>query len=833
VSTIVLAYRAKECAPQAAPTAPEKEYDLSHEFALQLPAQSAEDSARLAPLLQNLATSRRQLMLTPFIAALPASLVSDPAQAIDPNGYCNRINAKDYGATGNGSTDDTAAIQAAIYAAAAAKCACYLPAGTYLISNQGAGVGLFLDIPNNMNSTQGFAAYNPARTYASGAQVSYNGMGWISNQSSNTGHTPQFQDTGYAPYCYWWRQSIPHIGYSLTLIGDEEGANGNSYGTILQAASDGFILLLCAPGEHTRITGISFKGAGTNVRGMKSSLSIGVGVAGNGGGSGTALERCNIDGFFSGYQTMANGVDGLGDANTIRDCIIRNCWAGIYFPGTQNYINSIEDTILQSCTYGVMSCSNAGAKWSGGNISSFNLHHAQHYTLSGVSAAYDNTLGGYSFKLSATVTNPDSYLTSAGIFYSADALRSYGGAYTGFIASLRHWGKVPLVLLAYNSTTSAATWGVPNEWGMSPYLNTIPDSFRVELGGITSIDASEQMVCFYGHGISARTCHVEMNGPHALFIYDPEFGSRPSLLQDIYISSDPACSTWNGIGNVYEQAQFNYQQAFPFIRVGGSGTTSVVIDNLVCAANTTEPVIVGNAFAYATSMWRGNMGLRHGHRTYTGSSHSQTSGYTQLNSTAFGGIHYEQTPFITSYGITAADLGRTVGWQRTPHWGTRPHPAYTPVLSPSQVTTLGSLPALTWSAGTPVVPYPLLFGGQVYRIQDWSGSITNHHLYSNHIGYSYGQDITTSIISGLSWTGYDNCQVVFINNTDFLFPGLVMGLLSNSVTQWVVIKEVHQILGYVVVHNVGADGTPYLPTWGAGASSGTTLKQQPYSITQF
>jgi hypothetical protein len=58
---------------------------MSHPLASQLPGQKAEDSTRLASLLQNLATSRRGLMLTPFIAALPASLFSDPAHAIDPN----------------------------------------------------------------------------------------------------------------------------------------------------------------------------------------------------------------------------------------------------------------------------------------------------------------------------------------------------------------------------------------------------------------------------------------------------------------------------------------------------------------------------------------------------------------------------------------------------------------------------------------------------------------------------------------------------------------------------------------------------------------------------
>jgi hypothetical protein len=58
---------------------------MTDPFARTFPAQKAEDLARLAPLLQNLATSRRGLMLAPLIAALPAILISDPAQAIDPD----------------------------------------------------------------------------------------------------------------------------------------------------------------------------------------------------------------------------------------------------------------------------------------------------------------------------------------------------------------------------------------------------------------------------------------------------------------------------------------------------------------------------------------------------------------------------------------------------------------------------------------------------------------------------------------------------------------------------------------------------------------------------
>jgi hypothetical protein len=49
------------------------------------PQDQADELTRLAPLLQNLAASRRGLLLAPLLAALPASFLSGAAQAIDPN----------------------------------------------------------------------------------------------------------------------------------------------------------------------------------------------------------------------------------------------------------------------------------------------------------------------------------------------------------------------------------------------------------------------------------------------------------------------------------------------------------------------------------------------------------------------------------------------------------------------------------------------------------------------------------------------------------------------------------------------------------------------------
>ncbi|MCK9641685.1 MAG: hypothetical protein M0R39_17415 [Prolixibacteraceae bacterium] len=70
-----------------------------------------------------------------------------PTPTPTPTGQpANSINVKDYGATGNGSTDDTASLLAAFNAAVAQGKTAWVPAGTYLINSR-------LSLPSNINIT--------------------------------------------------------------------------------------------------------------------------------------------------------------------------------------------------------------------------------------------------------------------------------------------------------------------------------------------------------------------------------------------------------------------------------------------------------------------------------------------------------------------------------------------------------------------------------------------------------------------------------------------------------------------------------------------------------
>src|SRR5205823_4992831 len=94
------------------------------------------------------------------------------------------------------------------------------------------------------------------------------------------------------------------------------------------------------------------------------------------------------------------------------------------------------------------------------------------------------------------------------------------------------------------------------------------------------------------------------------------------------------------------------------------------------------------------------------------------------------------------------DFGQSSGYNVTRFWGFRPDPSEVPGIFASDVMTLiGTLPAISNTS----VPYPFMWGGQVYKLVDWfPGSQVSCEFVSNHNAFTYGQDLTTTNIPGLS-----------------------------------------------------------------------------------
>ena len=94
-----------------------------------LPAASTLTGAELVPVVQSGVTSQTTLAAMPYVPSGTGAVTTTVQAKLRQT-----VSVKDFGAVGDGVTDDTAAIQAAIDSFPANGGTIYLPIGTYLIS---------------------------------------------------------------------------------------------------------------------------------------------------------------------------------------------------------------------------------------------------------------------------------------------------------------------------------------------------------------------------------------------------------------------------------------------------------------------------------------------------------------------------------------------------------------------------------------------------------------------------------------------------------------------------------------------------------------------------
>jgi hypothetical protein len=676
------------------------------------------------------------------------------------------VNVMDYGATGNGTTDDTAAIQSAIdYAYANARSAVYMPAGTYKTSS-----ALFLDAPGNLRSSL----------------------------------------------------SSPTIfGFSLSLIGDPALGNEDGFGTQIHPTASNFAALWVGTGNGMYVKSISIIGPTGTHRALLSTSGCGFACAGgNGGASRTLLEDCCVTNYYYGFATSFNGNGALNDSNTLIKCFTDNCNFGVDFLQTQNFINSLYDCNITNCANAVSSTAFVPVQVVGGNYSDSSAGKNV-FTISSVSAfsTFSDSIAGNTFtnyQFTATVASPDALMQGAG--YGACAIKTTG------------YGVVPLHLVSFNSGTGVATFKLWSYWRFASFgyaFNVTSNSdLQTEVQAATTLYACEWTTIFSGGEFAVRGIHVE--NPSAMTTL---ISASKGTIENCYFNYDITHSDQAG-GGAPNNALWFCQQALPFI-INTQGNLHI-IDNDFSQVTPTESIAIdvgSNARMVCdnNNLFSPNIRYCSGNGNITGSGGFDAfSAETKCRGHGEWDINPWPSQQVITNGIWANFWTKGYSINQAPTRGYRPDPKMHPRLTPAQLTAINGGPG---TLGT----YPLLNGEAIYVLLDYAtGTVTNVFARSAHQGYSYGQNLTTTNVSGLSWSYVGQTNVVTLNATalGWMFPGLKIILNNGSGNQNYIVTGVHTSLGYITVNLIDENNTVLIGTAGT-TYTGTLITQEAYSVTQY
>ena len=750
--------------------------------------------------------------------------------------YWGSINAKDYGAVGNGSTDDTAAIQAAIDAASAAKIQrVYLPPTGNCYKTT---TSLFLDPPGNLRGSA--AAWASGTTYAINNTVTYLGVPWISLGNGNVGNTPSTASTHWAQ-----TTATPSIfSFSMTLAGEPNGgANLEGWGSRICPNFNNGTAVWVGPGQGMGVASIEIAGPqNTGYHGQLPSAGIGIGIAGgNGGASRTLVDNVLIWNFYTGYETGANGIFSLDDSNTLRKSLILNAYYGAYYSQTQNDVNDAqENEIIATIAY--YSPLGRPVVVVGGNPSATS-GQANSFSLSSISAI-TATSAGASFNYTFTaVISPDTFITGCPSANPACV-------YNSWMFPTAHMGVIPAMLTAFNSGTNTATFQIFQNWADANYLATnihTATDLDNEIAAVATAYATERVTIFYGAAYDVTGIWMENPNACTTFLdsYSGFGGDFKTYIKTTFFNYDPGQTSWKPANSptAPELALFYCQQSFPLIYMEGGGSATFE-SNSFSQNHASEPFIVDLSATFEGRLiFKGNTGhmpqqvyapnVRNGHGLTGGTiitCSDATYGIQAISCAATGGGEWDRTPFL-AHAVNNSTIPVNHPWATdyTEFWGSVPAWDKAPRLTPTEITALGSLGTI----GT----YNAVFGNVDYQVTDWNtGAPATHFARWAHTFASYGTNLTTSNVTGLTVTYKGQTDVVYLdsNSIGYMFSGLEISLNNGGTRAPYVVTGVYPALGYITVCETTSD-TSFSLLAGTKTSVFTpsSILQASYSVTQF
>lgn len=576
---------------------------------------------------------------------------------------------------------------------------------------------------------------------------------------------------------------------------------------------------IIGPGRGMVLRNVSIIGpTGTNLyRGEQNSGGIGVQVSDL--ASRTLLDNIVVQNFYTCEKFGGNYDNSLADSNTIFKGDVSNCFNGLYFTSGNADVNTAYDVEIQSATNSIRGGSPVNVV--GGNYSSSNINHT--FAVTSVSTLTAFTyIGLYStYSFTANITAPDSFLTT-------------GNVYDSFVFNTPHYGVVPCILVNYSA--GVATFALYPEWLASQYATTnilTGTTIQTDLQAATQVYAAERLRIFNQGIFTITNLWVEEDPTGSVTLVEGQGGGEAVKISGLYYNNDPTSTGQTTNPNFY------IMQAFPFIDMpgllGGNGLATLDISDANIGLQplpAQDRFIINGEGEYEghyhfhdnglSAFWGVNL-------TVANASTFDQSGAGANQVSAYGFGAWDQTQWFLTQGDAFNQFG---GWNYSPFHGYIPDQSTTPCITPTQLTTLsGTLPTIV--TGSPIL-YPRIFGGVTYRECEWTGVPTHMFVMSNHHFYSYGQNLTTSNVTGLSWSYTAGSDVVFMsaNLMARMYNGLQIGLNNGSGNAIYMVKGVYPTLGYVTVYSANntAASTGLTGTVGT-VYTGTLVSQEAYSFT--
>lgn len=698
------------------------------------------------------------------------------------------VNVRLFGAKGDGITDDTAAIQAAIdYATARNLQTIFCPSGRYKISPNGNAM-IYLDPPGNLRSN------------------------W-SNPST--------------------------FSFSLAFVGEREGIGnyqGRGIGCQLWPTTNRGVAFIVGPGQGMVVKGIEIAGPNdgspASYRANLPPNGVGLGIAGgNGGASSTVIENVRVDNFYTLYETGANGACCIADGNTFRKIDGSNARYGLYFLSGQNDINDMSGSRFNYVNTAIWSGTSRQLTVTGGNFSAVNGVSAA-FGISGTSAFSKTADGnGLDYTFTTKIVSPDGYI---------------GNVYNAFMMMTDHFGIVPMTMARWKPGTSVAMFQIVPAWVFSNFGTadlTSTTDLEAEISAANKIYAAEQVQVVEGLGVSLEGIHVESVACQKLYRAAMGFGgaTRQSI-KNIFFNADPSLAGL-ATGTDAQKALFYCTQTFPFIQQGSGGASAHLdIDGGDFAQqNSSAPLLIEQGphrFLSARNLAQ-VVGFNERIWDNGGYSFSELPSSYQIETVPNGAGEWDSwySPPPITYG-TYSNMKQIMlhSHLTAPFYGYRYAPGQIPNLTPDVYALVsGALGAL----GT----YPPIDCETVYRSVGWNSVDVSHiHLRSASCpGYSWGQSLTDALVGEtVTWSYKGGSAMLYLDakTRSWMFPGLGFKLSGGTGDgsggkHTYVVTGVFPQLGYISAFDTAGSALPGTKTTVYSCSSSCIIGQAAYSWTAY